>query len=228
MPADVHTLIYRRPKYSQRKYHWLMKTLQDSLAHEISDVASFRLHVINHYYRYGLKPTLEAFKVKKSTFYDWKKQYESSGKRMIHLVPKSTAPYHVRVMNTDWRLVEFIKQMRREYGNVGNHIIKPFLDAYATELDIPSVGLTTIGKIVKRRRFTFEKRVRIRTKNKFRKFRTRKSPHVTKPGFIQMDSIVVYINDERHLFMSVIDIYTKYALVQNMWQLFHQNKQYGY
>jgi transposase InsO family protein len=28
-----------------------------------------------------------------------------------------------------------------------------------------------------------------------------------------MDSIIVYVNKERHLFMSVIDIYTKYALV---------------
>jgi hypothetical protein len=214
MPADVHKLIYRGPKYSQKKYHWLMKTLEDSLASEISDVASFRLHVINHYYRYGLKPTLDAFKVKKSTFYDWKRQYESSGKRRIFLVPKSTTPHHVRAMNTDWRVIEFIKQMRHEYGNVGKHIIKPFLDAYTTELGISSVGPTTIGKIIKRRRFTFEKSVRVRTKNKFKKLRTRKSPHVTKPGFIQMDSIVVYINQERHLFMSVIDIYTKYALVE--------------
>lgn len=214
MPADVHRLIYRKQQYSQGKYHWLMKTLQDSFASEISDVASFRLHIINHYYQYGLQPTLAAFKVKKSTFYDWKKRYESAGKRMIYLVPHSTAPAHVRVMNTDWRLIAFIRQMRTDYGNVGKHIIKPFLDAYAKELGIPSVGLTTIGKIIKRKRLTFEKRVKTHTKNKYKKLRVRKSPQVTQPGFIQMDSIVMYINQERHLFMSIIDIYTKYALVQ--------------
>lgn len=34
-----------------------------------------------------------------------------------------------------------------------------------------------------------------------------------------MDSIVVYINKERHLFMSVIDIFTKYALVERVERL---------
>lgn len=50
-----------------------MKMMQDGLALEISDVAQFRVHVISHYYKYGLRPTLDAFKVKKSSFYNWKK-----------------------------------------------------------------------------------------------------------------------------------------------------------
>ena len=213
MPADVNTIRYIQQKLPHKQYYWVMKTLQNSLASESSDIATFRLHVLNHYYDHGLSSTLNAFNVGKSTLYDWKNRYERSGKRMIALVPTSTAPHHTRVMNTDWRLVEFIKQMRKEYGNVGKHIIKPFLDTYAHGLGIQTVGLTTIGKIIKRRGFTFEKRVRIRTKNKFYKLRTRKSPCVTTPGFIQMDSIVVYVNREKHLFMSVIDIYTKFAYV---------------
>lgn len=216
MPTDVHRVRYSRPKYRDWTYHWLMKTLQNSLAMEISDVARFRLHVIHHHDKYGLKPTLEAFHVKKSTFYDWRRAYKRSGKRIIRLVPISTKPKHVRAMHTNWRLVSFIKQMRIEYGNVGKNIIKPFLDAYAQELHIPSISKTTIGKIIQRRHFTFEKRIPIPTKNKFHKLRTRKSPKVTAAGFIQMDSIVVYINQERHLFMSVIDIYTKFALVQHV------------
>lgn len=117
-------------------------------------------------------------------------------------------------MTTDWRLVEFIKEMRKEYGNVGKNIIKYFLDAYAKELGVKSISLTTIGKLIKRRHFTFEERTRIRRQFKFKKLRTRRSPNVTRPGFVQMDSIVVYINQERHLFMSVMDIFTKFALVE--------------
>ena len=49
--------------------------------------------------------------------------------------------------------------------------------------------------------------------NRFKKLRTRKSPKVTTPGFVQMDSVVVYINYEKHLFMCVLDIYTKFAHV---------------
>jgi hypothetical protein len=213
MAADVNTIRYVQAKLPQKQYYWVMKTLQNSLASELSDIAKFRLHVLNHYYDHGLSSTLSAFNVGKTTLYDWKRLYEQSGKRMIALIPISTAPHHTRTMNTDWRLIEFIKQMRKEYGNIGKHIIKPFLDEYARSEGISSVGLTTIGKIIQRKGYTFETRVRIRTKNKYHKLRTRKSPRVTKPGFIQMDSIVVYINREKHLFMSVIDIYTKFAYV---------------
>lgn len=191
-----------------------MKLMQDGLALEISDVAGFRIHVINHYYKYGLRPTLDAFKVKRSTFYDWKILYERSGRRIISLVPHQTRPLHVRRMETDWRIIAFIKEMRKEHGNIGKSMLKPFVDAYAKELNIKTLATSTIGKVIKRRHLTFEKKIYVKKQaNKFKKLRTRKSPRVTTPGFIQMDSIVVYINYEKHLFMSVIDIYTKFALV---------------
>lgn len=217
--SDVHHLDYLRKKYSRRTYYVLMKTLQTSLVCESSDVAEFRLHTIRHYYRFGLRSTLDAFKIKKSTFYDWKCVYEKSRKNAGSLVPCSTAPHHVRRMHTDWRLVEFIKQMRKDYGNVGSHIIKPFLDAYAQKIGTSSIGLTTIGKLIKRRRFIFEEKVYIPRKFKFKKLRTRRSPKVSTSGFIQMDSIIVYINHERHRFMSVMDIYTKFALVEYVYSL---------
>lgn len=216
MPADFHHKRYILPKLPRWKYGLLMKTLENSLAFEASDIAKFRLHVINHHAKHGLQSALDAFGVKKSTFYDWKKAYESSRRRIVSLVPKSTRPHLVRKMETDWQLVEFIKQMRQDYGNVGKNIIKPFLDAYAKEIGISSIGLTTIGKVIKRRGFTFEERLKLRRTNKYRKLRTRKSPKVTSPGFIQMDSILVYVNRERHLFMSAIDIFTKFALVRKV------------
>ena len=192
----------------------LMKMLQDSLSLEVSDVAQFRYHVICHYYKYGIRATLEAFKLKKSTFHEWKRKYEKGGRRVSSLVPHQTRPLTVRKMETDWRLVAFIKAMRKEHGNIGKNIIKPFVDAYAKELGISTIGETTIGKVIKRRHFTFEAKVYPqKQQNKFKKLRTRKSPKVQSPGFIEMDSVVVYINYEKHLFMCVIDIYTKFALV---------------
>lgn len=129
-------------------------------------------------------------------------------------MPKSTRPITTRIMQTDHRLVTFIKEMRHEHGNIGKNVLKPFIDAYAQKLGIKTISPTTIQKIIKRKHFTFEKKVyAYKQSNKFKKLRTRKSPRVTAAGFIQMDSIVVYINYEKHLFMSVIDIYTKFAHV---------------
>jgi len=212
--SDVHHKNYLLPKFSRKSYRRLMKSVQDSFAQEISDIAAFRIHVITHYYKYGLRPTLDAFKIKKSSLYNWINAYEKNGRRVIALVPQKTRPKQVRQMQTDPRLVEFIKQMRVEHGNIGKSMLKPFVDAYAKKLGIKQIGETTIGKIIKRRHFTFEKKVYAKKQqNKFKKLRTRKSPHVTKPGFIQMDSVVVYINYEKHLFMCVLDIYTKFAHV---------------
>lgn len=216
MPSDVQHATYLLPKLPWKVYRRLMRTMQNSLAVEISDVAKFRIHVINHYYKYGIKPTLDAFNIKKSTFYDWKNTYEKAGKRIISLVPASTAPEHVRKMETDWHIVDFIKQMRKEHGNIGKDMLKPFVDAYCKELGIRTICQTTIGKIIRRRHFTFEERIYVKRQFKFKKLRTRKSPKVTSAGFVEMDSIVVYINQERHLFMSVIDVFTKYAYVAHV------------
>lgn len=212
--SDVHHKDYLLPKFSKKSYRRLMKSVQNSFAMEISDVAAFRIHVITHYYKYGLRPTLDAFNIKQSTFYDWKWAYERNGRKVFALVPKKTRPNHTRIMQTDYRVVAFIKQMRKDHGNIGKSMLKPFVDAYAKELGISSIGETTIQKIIKRRNFTFEKKVYPRKqKNKFKRLRVRKSPKVTTPGFIQMDSIVVYVNYEKHLFMCVIDIFTKFAHV---------------
>ena len=214
MPTDFKRVRYHRPKLSKLSYHIEMKALQDSFALEISDVAAFRIHVITHYYKYGLRSTLDAFNLKKTTLHTWKRTYEKNHRRVISLVPKKTRPLHTRRMETDWRLVAFIKQMRIEHGNIGKSMLKPFIDAYAKSLGITSISETTIGKIIKRRNFTFEKRVYPqKQRNKFHKLRVRKSPKVQRPGFIQMDSIIVYVNYEKHLFMCVLDIFTKFAHV---------------
>lgn len=209
MSHETNRYRYLTSYFRRGDYNTLMKLISPKL----SDPAEFRLHILDQYYKYGWKSASDAFSVPRSTLYGWKKVFEKSGKKPFSLVPRSTRPHKTRTMTTDYRLVEFIRTMRSEYGNVGKDIIKPFLDEYTKELGVPSIGKTTIAKIIKRRRLTFEKRVKYRPKTKYSKLRTRKSPKVTRPGFIQMDSIVVYVNYEKHLFMSVIDIYTKYALV---------------
>lgn len=214
--GDRPHLRYTFDRQTYIQYLRLMKTLDSCLKFDTSDPAKSRLHILEYYYKHGLRLTMDAFGVKKSTLYDWKKALEGSKGRLISLVPKSTRPYHSRRMTTDWRLVEFIKQMRQDRGNVGAHIIKPFLDTYAQEIGIKSLARATIEKVIKRRHFTFEERQTKKHQPKFQKLRTRKSPKVKKVGYIQMDSITVYINQEKFLFMSVIDVLSKFALVKRV------------
>lgn len=193
-----------------------MKTLENSLNFDKSDPAKFRLHVLEHYYKYGWKSTSEAFGIGKSTLYDWKKQYELAGKSLLSLIPKKTRPKRVRQMNTDWRLVQFIREFREQHGNIGREKIKIFLDEYATELAINSIGHRTITKVIKRRNLFFDSVKKTKRKNKFSRDRTKKSPKATSPGYVEMDSVVVYIEGIRHTFMCCIDIYTKFAHVRKV------------
>lgn len=198
------------------QYDRLMKTLENALRFDQSDPAKFRLHVLGHYYKYGWEPTVEAFKIGKSTLYDWKKRYEISGKALLSLVPKKTRPKKVRQMTTDWRLVQFIREFREQQGNIGREKIKIFLDEYASELGIDSISHRTISKVIKRKHLFFDPPKRAKRKNKFSRDRTRKSPKDKKPGYVEIDSVVVYIDTNRHNFICCIDIYTKFAHVRKV------------
>ncbi len=130
-----------------------MKTLENSLAFHKSDPAKFRLHVLEHYYKYSWKPTVEAFKVGRSRLHDCKKQCELEDKSLLSLVPKKTRPKRFRQMTTDWRLIQFIREFREQYGNIGERKLKFFIDGYAAELGIPTLGSKTISKVIKRKNF---------------------------------------------------------------------------
>src|SRR3989344_7460253 len=94
---------YILPYLSQGNCNILMRLISPKL----SDPARFRLHVLDTYYKYG-KRSEDAFGIPKSTLYDWKRSYESSGKRPVSLVPKSTRPHKTRVMTTDYRLLNLL------------------------------------------------------------------------------------------------------------------------
>lgn len=212
--GDRPHLRYLLDKSTHLKYRRLMKTLNNSVAFESSDPAQFKLHAIEFSDKYGVAATLAAFGIRRSTFFYWKKKYKDSGNSLISLVPKSTRPKSVRKMEVDWRLVVFIEGIRKKYGNTGARIIKPFLDEYAQSLGLPPIGRTTIEKVIRRRKLTFETRVKAKRKTKYAKLRTRKSPKVKEPGYIEVDTIEIRLLGRKYYFISLIDIFTRFAQVE--------------
>lgn len=211
MPADVHRVIYLLPKFSKHSYAVLMKTLTNSIPAHVTDVVAYRKHILSVYYHHGWKAVIDAFKIGKSTLYEWKKAYEKEGKNTRALIPKSTRPYTMRMMCTDSRIVLFIRAMRQQYGNISKYKIKLFLDAYAKEVGIVSVSTTTIGKIINRRHFFFEAKQRVKRKRRYVVSRIKHAPKEKQPGYLQMDSITLYVLNNRYYFISIIDIVTKLA-----------------
>jgi len=198
---------------SDQRYNAAMKRLNNSLKISESDVVSFRLRVLECAQKYGAKVALDTFGVKKSTFYDWKKLYVTGG--ALALAPKSTRPHRVRTMQIDLRIVEFIADTRKTYGNIGRDKIKILLDDYAKQLGIESISPRTIGKIIKRYNFFEAGRKTPRHYSKD-KIRARKAPKTDRPGFVEVDSIKAFRTSRMYLFVCCIDIFTKLAYVEQV------------
>ena len=67
-----------------------------------TEIAKFRLKVINFHNEFGTKPTLKAFPVKRSTIFLWKKRFKDNDGRLISLIPKSTRPHSLRISMIDF------------------------------------------------------------------------------------------------------------------------------
>jgi len=215
MSHETDRTRYILPKLGKGNYNTLMKLISNSLTFSVSDAANFRLHVLDHYYKHGMKSTTHAFNLPRSTVYGWKKIFEKSRRKLTSLIPKSTRPVNLRQMLIDPKMVEFIKSMRLEYGNISKYKIKPFLDEYAKELGLPLYGTTKIGLIIKRKKYFFE----TTTKRKIKRRRPltprlKRSPKEVLPGYIEMDSIIVYVLGRKYCFVTAIDIVTRFAWVK--------------
>jgi len=211
MTADVHHAVYTQRKLSRRTYSVWMKTLTSSAVYDAHDPVAFRVKVIEHADTFGWKAAVAAFGVGKSTLYDWKKLYESGRHHIRFLIPHSTRPKKLREMQTHPVIVAFVKSVRMGDHPMNKYTIKPLLDAYCVHLNIPPVGVTTIGKLISRNRWVPARKVKRYDKRRFRGQRRRYAPRTTTPGHIEMDSITLWILGKRWQFMSVIDVATRYA-----------------
>ena len=206
----------RNPLRIQSQYNRAMKTIENSFRFARSDIAKFRLKIIEHGSKHGWQSAVDAFGVSRASYFRWSKKYKEGQGKLVSLVPTKTRPKRVRSMTTDYRLVEFISSFRKQYGNIGSMKIKVFLDEYAQEQGIKSISCRTIDKIIKRRNLT-ERGGKPKRKQKWlHRSRSRYAPKVNRPGYLEVDSVIVQVVNERFYFICCIDIFTKLALVRKV------------
>jgi transposase InsO family protein len=209
MPADFHHIRSAIPRLSSQRYTAWMKTLASSAMYDAHDPVPFRLKVIEHARDYGWKSAIAAFEIGKSTLYDWKKRYYTG--KPQSLIPTSTRPKKVRVMQTNPLISAFIKSIRLGDYPMSKYKIKPLLDAYCLNLGVKSLATSTIGKIISRNHWFPARKIKRCNRRKCRGIRRRFAPKAFHPGHIEMDSITLWVLGRRWCFMSVIDVATRYG-----------------
>ena len=178
-----------------------------------NDKAQFRLKVIEFANEYGVKAATDAFNVSRATIYRWKKMLKvkmlkvNNGK-LISLIPKSRKPKRLRKMMVDPEIISFIRKTREEHPRIGKEKLKPLLDKYCKERNIKTISISTIGRIIKRydMRYTPKEigyhnpsskwvvNKRLRKNNKVHTNRVKHSPVSSNLGYIEIDTIVKFIN----------------------------------
>lgn len=214
MSHETDCLRFVLPRF-HRGYNRTMKTLRSALKYEASDPAKFRLHVLEYGKVHGVKAAIEAFNVGRSTYFEWKKAFTRSKGRLVSLVPKSTCPHKTRQMEVDERLLSLIKSIRFTYGRVGKDKLKILIGAYAHSLGIPNYGSTKIGKIIKRNHYFFDS-TRKRNQKAFSRTRVKRVGKDVAPGYLELDSVVVYVGDTKLRFVTIVDVVTKVAYAERV------------
>lgn len=214
MPSDVPSLRYIFPKF-HHGYNAMMKTLASSLKYESSDPTKFRLHVLEYGKAHGVKATLEAFRVGRSTYFEWRQAFVRSKGKLFSLVPRSTRPHHTRRMEIDQRLLTLIKSVREQYGRVGKEKLKVLVFAYATSLGTTGYSAGKIGKIIKRHNYFFDI-PKQKHKLSFTRSRVKRVAKDIRPGYVEMDSVIVYTNGTKLRFITMVDVVTKIAYCERV------------
>ncbi len=195
-----------------------MTILSTILGFDSSEQAQFTFHVLKVFYERGWKVVKLAFpNLKRPTLYRWKKTYEESGKRLNSLIPKSTKPNKVRLMQTPPPVYYLIKSLREKHPRLGKAKIKRFVDVFCKAEGIPNLSESTIGKVIKRNNLFYAGKERGR-KNKPNSSKTRvigyPRPSDTKLGYIQLDGVKFYYLGRYYYFLTAVDIVSKQAWIK--------------
>ena len=116
-------------------------------------------------------------------------------------------------MQTDWRIVQFIRTLREQHPGLGKEKVKPLLDGYCREQGLKTLSVSTIGKIIRRRNLTRvkEAKAKNRPKSTTKRERLRYAPKPTELGHLQLDTIERVYQGVRLYFYSAIDLHSRFS-----------------
>jgi len=187
-----------------------------------SETAKRRMEILSFYEQYGEQATKQAFGADRKVIHRWRKRLKLSKGKLTSLIPHSTRPHTFRTPTTDLRIIEFVKKERETHPRVGKEKLKPDVDLFCQSLDISTVSTSTIGNIIKRHHFFFQKSGRMyhipggkwarNEAKKKKRLRIKHAPKPTTNGHILSDTVEKIVDGVRYYFMSAIDAKMKFAL----------------
>ncbi len=185
------------------------------------EVAQERLKIIQFFDEHGEAETLRYFGTSRKTIWTWRRKLQTAEGQLQALRPRSTRPKQTRRMQTDPRIVRFVREQREAHPHLGKEKLKPLLEVYCRELGIPSLAVSTIGKVIKRNHL-FPRPGKIyhdpnshwaknKGKPKRKRPRVRYAPQPEELGHLQLDTVERLLDRLKVYFYSAVDVKGKFA-----------------
>lgn len=169
-----------------------------------SQIAEKRYRILAFWHDHGIKACMDAFDVKRSTLFLWKKQLKEEG----NLESKSTKPKNVRIPATPWRITDAVCQMRKAFPHLGKDKIASLLKRNGIE-----VSASTVGRIISRYNLPSSPRIyvaRNKAKKNKDKLRKPKDYEINAPGdLVGMDTIVIQEHRRKIYIICAIDYFSR-------------------
>jgi transposase InsO family protein len=184
-------------------------------------VAQERLKIIQFYDEHGEAETLRYFGVNRKTLWAWRQKLTRAKGALQALRPHATRPKRTRRMHTDPRVLAFIRTVRDAHPHLGKEKIKPLLDEHCQKLGLPSLAISTIGKVIARNHL-YPKPGKVYhdpnsqwAKNKPKKHsqrqRVRYAPKPKDLGHLQLDTLERVLDRLKLYVYSAVDVKGKFA-----------------
>jgi putative transposase len=201
--------------------------------YSLSEIAQKKMEIITFYDEFGEKATIKAFGADRKVVSRWRKRLAENKGRLESLIPYSTKPKTVRRVSYTQKIVGFIKEYRKDHPRTGKEKIKIGLDEYCVNVGIKTVSESTVGNIIKRHKFFFQKSGRIyhnpdskwarNEAKKKKRLRVKHPPKLDDFGHIQSDAVQRITDGIRDYFISAIDAKMKFTLTLNYKSLTSRN-----
>lgn len=112
--------------------------------------AQNRLKILTFFSKHGMAATLDAFDVSRRTLYRWKAMKTQGSDNPAALDGKSCVPHRKRQPGTSSLVVRQIRDLRRQYPNLGKAKLHVLLTPWCHEQGLPIPSASTIGRIIAR------------------------------------------------------------------------------
>lgn len=208
-------------------YHRFMNYIYNISNHPKKQEIEKRLEIIKFFDEFGQEATDRAFAKSRSTIFLWKQKIKRSGGKLSALAPGDKAPKTRAKRKLTDKTVAFIKEYRIAHPGADQVTIKPALDVFCLQDNLPCICEATIANVIRRLKEKGELpdyyirttldgktgKLRFHKTSKSKKKKLRIGKYIPKdPGdLVQIDAITFFLMGTKRYIITAIDIKTRFA-----------------